>query len=102
VRPRYHAAMPLRRSARPESACPEEQSHPPAHASSPTVSDAEALSSSAPPACPYSPKCLEEAFSGTQAVGSTHLPPTVRTDNAPKFRFSDTLGQEPEIELALV
>ena len=27
---------------------------------------------------------------------------TVRTDNAPKVRFSATLGKEPEVELALV
>jgi hypothetical protein len=30
------------------------------------------------------------------------LPLTVRTDNAPKVRFSATLGEEPEGELALV
>jgi ABC-type multidrug transport system ATPase subunit len=29
-------------------------------------------------------------------------PYTVRTDNALKVRFSATLGQEPEIELALI
>ncbi len=27
---------------------------------------------------------------------------TARTDNAPKVRFSATLGEEPEVELALV
>jgi hypothetical protein len=27
---------------------------------------------------------------------------TVRTDNAPQVRFSATLGEEPEVELALV
>ncbi len=27
---------------------------------------------------------------------------TVRTENAPKVRFSATLGQEPKVELALV
>ncbi len=27
---------------------------------------------------------------------------TVRTDNAPKVRFSATLSQEPEVKLALV
>ena len=29
------------------------------------------------------------------------FPLTARTDNAPKVRFSATLGQEPEIELSL-
>jgi hypothetical protein len=30
-----------------------------------------------------------------------HLPSTVQNDNIPKVRFSDTLGQEPVVELAL-
>jgi hypothetical protein len=42
----------------------------------------------------YSPDLLGGAFSETDAVGSMHLPSTVRTD--------DTLGEEPEVELALV
>jgi hypothetical protein len=29
-------------------------------------------------------------------------PQALRTDNAPKLRFCATLGQEPEVELALV
>jgi hypothetical protein len=29
-------------------------------------------------------------------------PYTVRTDNAPKVRFSATVGEEPEVDLALV
>jgi hypothetical protein len=29
-------------------------------------------------------------------------PYTVRTDDAPKVRFSATLGEEPEVEVALV
>ncbi len=37
-----------------------------------------------------------------QAGGGCPLPSTVRTGNALKVRFSDTLGQEPEIELGLV
>jgi predicted ATP-binding protein involved in virulence len=50
----------------------------------------------------YSPKGLESAFSEIQAVGSTHIPHTVRTDDGPRFRFSATVGQEPEVEVALV
>ena len=30
------------------------------------------------------------------------LPCGVRTDNAPKVRFSATVGKEPEVEVALV
>jgi len=30
------------------------------------------------------------------------LPLTVRTDNAPKVHFSATLGEEPEVEPALI
>ncbi|MDQ4063637.1 MAG: hypothetical protein M3122_07070 [Actinomycetota bacterium] len=30
------------------------------------------------------------------------FPYTVRTDNAPKVRFSATLGEEPENELVLI
>lgn len=29
------------------------------------------------------------------------FPYTVRTDNTPKVRFFDTLGEEPQIEVAL-
>ena len=36
------------------------------------------------------------------AVDSTHPPCTVRTDNAMKVRFSTTVGEEPEVGLALV
>jgi hypothetical protein len=44
------------------------------------------------------------AFMNARAVNVAILilPSTVRTDNAPKVRFSATLGQEPEIEVALV
>ncbi len=34
-------------------------------------------------------------------VGGTLFLSTVRNDNTPKVRFSATLGQEPEVELAL-
>ena len=50
----------------------------------------------------HTPQVLKDAFSGSQAVGSAHLPYTVRTDNAPKVRFSATLGEEPEVEVVLV
>ncbi len=33
---------------------------------------------------------------------SCSLPSAVRTDSAPKVRFSATLGEEPEVELGLV
>jgi hypothetical protein len=45
---------------------------------------------------------VEGALSGTQAVGRTHLLCTVRSYNALKVRFSATLGEEPEIDLAWV
>jgi hypothetical protein len=32
----------------------------------------------------------------------TYFSQALQTDNAPKVRFSATLGQEPEVELALV
>ncbi len=35
-------------------------------------------------------------------VGSRHLPCTVRTYNAPKLRFTATVGEEPEVEVELV
>jgi hypothetical protein len=35
-------------------------------------------------------------------VVSTHLPCTVRTYNASRVCFSVTLGEEPEVEVALV
>jgi hypothetical protein len=47
-------------------------------------------------------ECLRVVFAETQAAGSTHLPSTVRTDNALKVRFSATLGEEDEVEVALV
>jgi hypothetical protein len=51
----------------------------------------------------YSPNGLEVVeSSGIQAVGSTHLLSTVRTNNVPRVRFSATVGGEAEIEVALV
>jgi hypothetical protein len=44
---------------------------------------------------------VEGVFSETQAVGSKHLPCTVRTDNVPKGRFSSTLGEGLEVEVRL-
>ena len=35
-------------------------------------------------------------------VGARTFLSTVRTDNAPKVRFSATVGEEPEVEVALV
>ena len=37
-----------------------------------------------------------------RSAASTYPPYTVRTDNAPKVRFSATLDEEPEVEVALV
>ena len=37
-----------------------------------------------------------------QAGAASTSPSTVRTDDAPKVRFSAGLGRKPEIELALV
>jgi hypothetical protein len=45
---------------------------------------------------------LRRAFSEIQAVGSTRSLITVRTDNHLKVRFSATMGEELEIEVALV
>ncbi len=50
----------------------------------------------------YPPNVREGAFSGIQAVGSTHLPYAVRPYNTPKLRFSATLGEEPEVEVKVV
>jgi hypothetical protein len=40
-------------------------------------------------------------FSEPLALGRTHRPCTVRTDDAPKVRFSATL-EESEVDVALV
>jgi hypothetical protein len=53
------------------------------------------------PSSSYSPRLEVGVFSEIQAVGSTHPPCTVRTDNAPKVRFSARPGEEPEIDVAL-
>ena len=37
-----------------------------------------------------------------QAGAASTSPCTVRTDNTPKVRFSFTVGEEPEVEVALV
>ena len=40
--------------------------------------------------------------SGEKTRRSCCFPKVVQTDKAPKVRFSATLGQEPEVEVALV
>jgi hypothetical protein len=48
-------------------------------------------------------RCVRPKASETVRSEEMLPPPlTVRTDNALKFRFSAMLGEEPEIELALV
>ncbi len=44
---------------------------------------------------------VPEGTRGVVTLDNTRLP-TARTDNSLKVRFSATLGEEPEIELALV
>ena len=44
---------------------------------------------------------VEVACPKTQAMGSALLPYTVRTGNALKVRFWATVGEEPEVEVAL-
>ena len=39
--------------------------------------------------------------SGEKTRRSCCFPKVVQTDNAPKVRFSATLGEEPQVELAL-
>ncbi len=48
---------------------------------------------------------LTEAQSRTNSDGALAArtsPYTVRTDNTPRVRFSATVGEEPEVEVALV
>jgi hypothetical protein len=49
-----------------------------------------------------SPNVGEGAFSQTQTLDSTHFPCDSRTYNALKFHFSATVGEESEVEVALV
>jgi hypothetical protein len=44
----------------------------------------------------------EGLLSTALSVGRSYTPITVQTDNALKVRFSTKLGQEPEVEVALV
>jgi hypothetical protein len=37
----------------------------------------------------------------SRRVGGSYFPYTVRTDDAPRLRFSATLGEEPEVEVEL-
>jgi hypothetical protein len=41
-------------------------------------------------------------FQTSEPYAARTSPYTVRTDEAPKVRFSATLGEEPELEVALV
>ena len=55
-----------------------------------------------PSPCPCSANVEEGAFSQTQAAGSTHLPLHCTNLQHLKARFSATVGEEPEVEVALV
>jgi hypothetical protein len=44
---------------------------------------------------------LTEEYSHSGRFGASHIS-TVRTDNTPKVRFSATVGEELEIEVAMV
>jgi hypothetical protein len=48
------------------------------------------------------PRLLADEFSEIQAVGSMHIPSTIRSDYTQKVRFSATVGEEPEVEVALL